>query len=488
MEISGSDLPPRMSEVEALMWALDADPHLSSNFANVTVLDRVPDLDRLRRTLGRAVHAVPLLGARPVESPGPLPPRWEPVEHLDLDHHVRHEVLPAGSGLDEVLRRAAALTARRFDPDRPLWEFVVYTGLPGGQAAMVQKLHHTITDGKGGIRMSLAFVDLKRDAPERPEPPTRRATPPEPPGGEATEVTDAADPAERSGTGAGPLDAVAGAVGSLARRGLDTAGTVAVGVADAVRDPASLAATLAGLPAETAAMVRSLLRQLAVVDRARSPLWTERSLRRELHVFHVPLDAVRATGKALGVTVNDLFVAAVAGGAGAYHRERGAEVDELRLSMPVSTRTDRAVGGNAFAPTRVLVPLDADPRRRVEEVHRRLAVTKEERALGATGALARLVNLVPGPILVRAARQQVATVDLAASNVRAAPFDLYIAGALMLANHPIGPLGGTACNITTMSYRGDLDVGVHVDPAAVTEPAALAAAVEAAFHELLTLG
>ena len=38
----------------------------------------------------------------------------------------------------------------------------------------------------------------------------------------------------------------------------------------------------------------------------------------------------------LGGSVNDLFVAAAAGGAGAYHRSRGVGVDELRMSMPVS--------------------------------------------------------------------------------------------------------------------------------------------------------
>ena len=50
-----------------------------------------------------------------------------------------------------------------------------------------------------------------------------------------------------------------------------------------------------------------------------------------------------------GGSVNDFFVAGAAGGAGAYHRELGADVDELRISMPVSTRTDRSVGGNAFS-------------------------------------------------------------------------------------------------------------------------------------------
>ena len=42
-----------MSDVEALMWALDADPVLSSTFANITFLDRAPDPERFRRRLSR---------------------------------------------------------------------------------------------------------------------------------------------------------------------------------------------------------------------------------------------------------------------------------------------------------------------------------------------------------------------------------------------------------------------------------------------------
>ena len=88
---------------------------------------------------------------------------------------------------------------------------------------------------------------------------------------------------------------------------------------------------------------------------------------------------------------------------------------------------------------------------------------------------------------MRLARQQVMTFDFATSNVRAAPFDLYIAGALMDGNYPLGPVAGTAWNLTTMSYRGLLDLGLHVDTAAVAEPAALARDIQDAFAELIAL-
>ncbi len=456
----------RMSDVEALMWRLEADPHLSATFANLTYFDRCPDRHRLRRRLWRASRVVPHLRRRVVDGLGPLPPTWEDDPAFDIDHHLRHVQLPAGSTEADVRRLAAELAAEPFDRSRPLWEFTLIEGLPGDRAAMVHKMHHTITDGEGGIRMSIEFIDLERDAPEPPPvddgPPT---------------------PAPRS-TVATALDAV----GEATRRSGDTARRLVDQGVGWARDPVGLARAVADLPGEGAATARSLVRQLGVLDGHRSPLWTERSLGRRLETFEVPLDEVVAAAKRLGGSVNDLFVAAAAGGAGRYHRAHGVEIDELRMSMPVSTRTTRAPGGNAFTPTRVLVPTGAEPVERFRDVHERLGITKSERALGLTGSLAGLVNLLPQAVVVRVARQQVMTVDFTTSNVRAAPFDLYIGGALMEGNFPIGPVAGTAWNLTTMSYRGVLGLGLHADTAAVADPGSLAVDIAASFDELIGQG
>jgi len=459
----------RMSDVEALMWELESDPHLSSTFANLTLYDTVPDQDRLRRRLRRASQAVPRLHRRVVPGIGAMVnPGWEDDPDFDIDRHVKVVQLPAGSTDDDARALAAKLTAEPFDRDHPLWEFTLVEGLPGGRAAMVQKMHHTITDGEGGIRMSLEFIDLKRDAPEPPE---------------LDDLPPAASPSW-SPFPRQVLEAM-GAIGDAARRNAATASSLIDGATELARDPAHLAAVLGSLPADAAATARSLVRQLGVTEPHRSPLWTERTLRRHFETLEVPLAEVKTAATALGGSINDLFVAAAAGGAGAYHRRAGQPVEELRMSMPVSTRTDKSSGGNAFTPTRVLVPLDADPRARFAEIHERLTVTKSERATSLTASLAGLVKLLPSPAVVRLARQQVTTVDFATSNLRAAPFDLFIAGALMTGNYPLGPIAGTAWNLTTMSYRGRLDMGLHADAGAVEYPAQLASDITDAFAELL---
>jgi hypothetical protein len=257
-----------------------------------------------------------------------------------------------------------------------------------------------------------------------------------------------------------------------------------------VKEAATAVVTPAAVPARAGALVdtaRSIARQAMVTDPARSPLWTRRSLKRRFETLSVDLDAVKKTAKDLGGTVNDLYVTALAAGAGAYHRACGAPVDELRMTMPVNKRTDKSAGGNAFSPARALVPTgDMTPRERFGAIHGRLGVSKSERALDVVEGLAGVLNGLPTSVLTRVARQQVETVDFAASNLRAADFELYVAGALVLANHPMGPTAGTAFNATAMSYRGAFDIGLNIDTGAIDDPVLLRTSIEEAFAELLS--
>ena len=180
---------------------------------------------------------------------------------------------------------------------------------------------------------------------------------------------------------------------------------------------------------------------------------------------------------------------ASAAAAGAYHHDDDADIAELRMAMPVSTRQDHSAGGNQFVPTRVLMPTgELDPVTRFGLVHEALQRTKHERAIGLVAGLAGVANLLPTSVVVRLARQQAETVDFTTSNVRAAPFDLYIAGARMEATYPIGPLAGTAFNVTMMSYRGGLNLGLHVDTGMVTDPERLRRHLVEAFAELIAAG
>lgn len=440
----------RMSPTEAIMWAAERDPHLRSTFLNITFLDRPPDMERFRRRLIGAVRAVPRLRRRVVDT------TFVDDPDFDLDFHVRHLAVPPPGTDRQLLDLAGVLVQEAFDPARPLWQYTVVEGLEGGRAALLAKMHHTITDGVGGVRLSTMFIDLERDAPEPPPHPVP-------------------DPSDTAGDGSDDSDTL-----------FDAVGRVASNAAGAMR---GVVGVIAGGPGEAVETARSLARQLLVTDGAQSPLWAgQRSMRRRFEVLSADLDEVKAAAKALGGTVNDVYVAGVAGGAGAYHRAKGVDVGDLRMTMPVSTRVDKSVGGNAFAPARMLVPAGIeDPRERFEVVRARLSVTKGERAFALADSFAGALTTLPTPLVVRLARAQIETVDFAASNVRGAPFDLYIAGAHVLANHPMGPTAGTAFNATLLSYKSSMDIGLNIDTAAVDDPALLRDCIAQSLADVVAL-
>jgi WS/DGAT/MGAT family acyltransferase len=413
----------------------------------------------------RATRAVPRLRQRVVTSWAPWGhPEWVDDPEFDLDHHLRWVDLGGEADDRELYDLAATLMRQPFDRERPLWEFVTIEGLAGGRAAMLQRLHHTITDGEGGIRLSVQFLDFERDPAPAEQRRSRRDAPADTAPAEATDPgADVAQPTTFWGRSAATLGDVAARIGggaaAIPRRG-----------------------------SELGAVARSTVRQVSVGPH-RSPLWRERSLDRWLGTTVLDLEDVRNAAHHLGGSVNDLFITGAAAAAGRVHDAAGTPVDELRVSMPVSTRHDRSAGGNAFSPTQTLVPTgELSCQERFTRVHETLTGVKTERVIEALEGAANAASMLPSAALVRSGQHLAGSVDFVCSNVRAAPFDLFIAGGFMEANYPLGPLAGTAFNLTTMSYRGWLFLGLVTDPAAVHDSDELLGEIVQAYQELLRAG
>jgi hypothetical protein len=98
--------------------------------------------------------------------------------------------------------------------------------------------------------------------------------------------------------------------------------------------------------------------------------------------------------------------------------------------------------------------------------------------------LATASSLLPTSVLTRIARVQSQTVDFATSNVRGAGIPLFISGAKVLENYPLGPLGGVAFNLTMLSYNGSLDMGLNVDSEAVAYPVLLKQCIEQSLQQI----
>lgn len=155
--------------------------------------------------------------------------------------------------------------------------------------------------------------------------------------------------------------------------------------------------------------------------------------------------------------------------------------------MAISTRTDSS-GANAFSLARMMVPTSEMPiGERFVAVQSAVGAAKEASATASLETLAAVASALPTSLITRLARQQAQTVDFATSNVRAAPVPLYMSGAQLLENYPVGPLAGVAFNLTLLSYNHSLDMGVNIDTAAVAEPARLRDCLQRAFDDLTSV-
>jgi hypothetical protein len=232
--------------------------------------------------------------------------------------------------------------------------------------------------------------------------------------------------------------------------------------------------------------VRGVVSQLSDTEQARSPLWTQRSLRRRMEVLRAPFGETRAAAKRLGGTLNTAFLTAAAEAAGRYHERMGSPIEELRASMAISTRSEGS-GSNAFSLARMLVPTgDMSIGERFSWIQAAAGAARESNSTASLETLAAVASTLPTSLITRLARQQAQTVDFATSNVRGAPVPLYIAGAEILENYAVGPLAGVAYNLTLLSYNHNLDMGVNIDTAAVTEPELLRECLEKAFADLIS--
>tara|TARA_Y100000385_G_scaffold46061_1_gene42675 strand:+ start:988 stop:2385 length:1398 start_codon:yes stop_codon:yes gene_type:complete len=443
----------KMSDAEGLMWRLEKDPQLSSTFGTVTLLDRAPDFELLTARLLRATLTMPRLRQRVQTTPGNIgAPTWVNDPDFDINMHVRRLALPKPGSERQLFDLASLICADPFDRSRPLWQFTVIEGLQNDRAAIIQKLHHTIADGESGVQLSLEYLDFERNAaqPITPSP---------------DEIDSAYEDLRDADTKA--ADAVRDVLASGLRFPLE----VAKQVKELLADPGQLsdASNAAG---DT---FRGIISQLSDTDAAHSPLWTGRSARRRIEHATAPLDSTKAAAEALGGTLNIAFITIASEAASRYHVALEAPVDFLRSSMAISTRTEES-GANAFSLVRLLVPANEMPiDERFHSIQKAATHAIEASSNTSLDALAAMTSAMPTSLITRLARQQSQTVDFATSNVRGAPVPLYVAGAKLLHNVPIGPLSGVAFNLTLLSYNGHLDMGLNSDVAAVREPELLKA-------------
>lgn len=454
-----------MGDSDGIMWTIERDANLRSTITVVFLLDRAPDWERLRYRLELATHQIPRLRQRVVEVPLRLaPPRWVTDRGFDLDYHARRIVAPPPGDMGRVLRLAESLAGRAFDRERPLWETVLCEGLEGGGAALVLKIHHSVTDGVGGMRLLHYLVDLEREPSPLPAEP----------------IPDAA--VEHLGAPTITIDALIHSGRQLAGAARSALGAAAQGLAMILRSPGKAAT-------DALQIGGSIGRVLSPINSTLSPIMRDRSLRRRMDVIDIPLDRLRSAAHSAGGTLNDAFVAAVAGGLHRYHVRHGDPVPELRVTMPISTRSyDDPLGGNRIMPARFPLPIAIqDPAERIRRVGDVCHSWQREPALPLTDALATVLEHLPGRFTTTVFGGMLEHIDFLTTNVPGSPEPVFLEGASVERLWALAPTMGAAVNVALISYAGTCGIGVVADLAAVPDPDTLLACIRSSFEEVLAL-
>ncbi len=263
------------------------------------------------------------------------------------------------------------------------------------------------------------------------------------------------------------------------------------GVRRALRGPRQVAQSTAQTLAAFGAMTRAGLQPAP-----RSPFNVRIGPHRRFTWVQSSLADFKRVKNALGGTVNDVVLAAVAGALGGYMREHGHPTAGvvLKALVPVSVRADdeRGALGNRVAAMWVPLPVgvtDATSRlRRIS--HATIGVKESGQAVGAQ-VLTELTAFAPPTILAQAMRLQARQrfFNLVVTNVPGPQFPLYLQGHRLEAVYPLVPLAeNTAIGIAIMSYNGQITFGLTSDYDALGDVELLAEQLHSAIDQLVAAG
>ena len=459
----------RMSDADALMWHIESDPILRSTILSTWILDRHPDLSRFEAKAERASRLIPRLRQRVVADPlGLAPPKWEEDPYFDLRFHLRRSALPGDGTVRDLLDLAEPIAMQAFDKDRPLWELHLIEGLEGGRCAVIMKLHHAISDGVGLVKMTECMIERGPEEDFSAAPMSLDEAP-----------APSAEPSLWDRVG----DALAYRLRDRADKARRITASLARNASSALLHPIDTAS-------EIGRTVASAGRILAPADEPLSPIMRKRSTAVRFRYLPVPLDELKRAGKAVGGTVNDAFVAGVAGGLARYHAALGAPVETLRMLMPVNVRggdkADRA--GNQFAPARFEVPVGIEnPAERTRAIGKLCRAQRDEPALPWIEEITSVLGALPPALTMGLFGAMQKTTDFTTSNVPGPRRTTWMSGARIVGFMPFGPLAGASVNCSVFSYDGLMHVGINIDPAAVADPDLLQECLQKGFEEILTV-
>jgi WS/DGAT/MGAT family acyltransferase len=129
----------------------------------IYVLDGELPYERVLDHFASRIHLVPSYRRKLAQVPFNMGhPKWVDDPDFDLTNHVRSHELPEGSTLEEGIDAAVKLNEPMLDRRKPLWGFVVVSGVPD-RTLILQMTHHSMIDGASGIDLTTILYDVEPD-------------------------------------------------------------------------------------------------------------------------------------------------------------------------------------------------------------------------------------------------------------------------------------------------------------------------------------
>ena len=450
----------RLNGMDAMLLYSET-PNLHTHTLKVAVIDAA-DFDgefhyeAFRRHLRRRLHLLDPLRYKLVDIPWRLHhPTWLENCEVDLDYHVRRVRVPAPGGRRELDQVIGEVASTPLDRSRPLWEFHFAEGLAGDRFAVIGKMHHALADGVASVNLLARAMDIE-DGP--------------------TDERD--DDACAEPTSADLLRA-------------------------AGRDHVRQIAELPGLLRDATvgfARVRRRSKErgdhpdlAAAFDAPPTFLNHVVSPERRFATAALRLADVKATAKALGITINDLVLATAAGGLRKLLlRYDGHAGRPIIASVPTATdRADR-ITGNEISGLSISLPVHvADAKERARLVALATKIAKEDHEILGPRLYGQLMAYLPTAIAPAAFRwlghrdAPNKMMNVAVSSVPGPRERGHFGGAPVSEIYSTGVLSpGAPVNITVWSYVDQLGVAVLTDDQTFNDPHEATDALIESFAEL----
>jgi diacylglycerol O-acyltransferase len=409
------------------------------------------------------LRALPMGVSRPI---------WVDATDFDAANHIRRTALVEPGGMDELEALVGRLMAEPLDRGRPLWELWIVDGVDDEHWAIVTKVHHAAL-GAGDLFSALLDAEPQPD-PTRDEPAQWTPRP-----------------------GPSNLDLVRDSVGDL----LDFELPLSLAKA-AVRAPLALFGH-----ALTTARGLTSLGGIATPKTA-STLAGPLSPHRNYRWFTWSLEEVQGAKDALGTTVNDVVLTAIALGFRDLLIARDVDPSQrrIRAMLPVSLASARSALDHDSTPRddsesisalfAELPVAEADPAAALADVSRQTSRLASSGQRVAASTLTQLAGFAPPALLglgMRAASRVASMLDEVAidtviTNVPGPQESRWLLGRTLLHVFPYAPLAAPVrISVAVFSYDGELSFGITADRDAIPDLGDFTAGIEAGLLELVHL-